>query len=101
MNEHVQKNKRAYPTAGISTCKRSRKSIANCRHRTKQVQDEDQAKFKMSVGIDVTSCADNTNNKNLDTVTVKDIRGRLDRILATGSGVIRGVISRRQLRKQD
>ena len=38
----------------------------------------------------ITSCADNTRNKNLTTMTVKDIRGRLDKILATGSDVMCG-----------
>ena len=40
----------------------------------------------------ITSCADNTSNKNLTTMTVKDIRGRLDRIPATGSDVMCGVL---------
>ena len=40
--------------------------------RTKQVQDEDQAKFKMSVGMKIMSCADNMSNKNPTTMTVKD-----------------------------
>ena len=38
--------------------------------------------------MNVTSCADNTSVKNPATMTVKDIRGRLDRILATGSDVM-------------
>ena len=76
--------------------KRKHKSIANCRHRDgtgrgpEQGQDENQAKFKKSVGTDVTRCADNTSNKNLTTMPVKDIRGRLDKILATGSDVMCG-----------
>ena len=35
MNEHVQKQKRTYPTAGMSTCKRKHRNIVNCRHRTR------------------------------------------------------------------
>ena len=46
--------------------------------------------FKMSVGMKITSSADNTNNKNLTTMTVKDIRGRLDKIPATGFDVMCG-----------
>ena len=70
----------------MSTCKRSHNSIANCRHRTGQVQDKDQdeAKSKMSVGMDVMSCADNTGDKNFATMTVKGISGRLDRITSGG-----------------
>ena len=68
----------------MSTCKRSHKSIANCRH------SQDEAKSKMSVSMDVMSCADNTGDKDLATMTVKGISVRLDRILVTGSDVMRG-----------
>ena len=43
---------------------------------------------KMSVGMDVMSCADNTGDKNFATMTVKGISGRLDRILAAGCDVM-------------
>ena len=58
-------------------------------HKNRTSQDKvqkDQDEPKMS-GMDVMSCADNTSDKNLIT-TVKDLRGRLDRILATGSDVM-------------
>ena len=38
----------------------------------------------------ITSCADNTNDKNFTTMTVKDIRGHLDKIPATGFDVMCG-----------
>ena len=47
-------------------------------------KDQDEVKFKVNVGMNVKSCADNTSDRNPATMTVKDIRGRLDRILAMG-----------------
>ena len=44
----------------------------------------------MSVGMKITSCADNTSDKNFTTMTVKDIRGRLDKILVTVSDAMCG-----------
>ena len=44
----------------------------------------------MSVGMKITCCADNMSDKNPTIVTRKDNRGWLDRILATGSGVMCG-----------
>ena len=38
----------------------------------------------------ITSCADNTNDKNVTTMTVKDIRGHLYKIPATGFDVMCG-----------
>ena len=90
MNEHVQKIKRAYPTAGMSTCKRKHKSTAGTGRGPEQGQDENQNKFKMSVGMKIASCANNTNDKNFTTMTVNDIRSRLDKILATGFDVMCG-----------
>ena len=72
MNEHVQK-----------------KTQEHCQLQA-QEQDENQTKFKMNVGMKITSSADNTSNKNLSTMTVKDIRGRLDKIPATGFDVMCG-----------
>ena len=87
-DEHVQKNVKSR-----ANC-RHEKSKANSRHETSQdkVQDKDQDenKFKMSVGMDVINCADNTSDKNPTTMTMKGIRGRLNRILATGSDVMCG-----------
>ena len=81
-------------TAGKSGPTAGKKSKANCRHGTSQykVQDKDQDenKFKMSVGMDVINCADNTSDKKPTTMTMKGIRGRLNRILATGSDVMCG-----------
>ena len=90
------------PTAGERTRAQEQKSILNRRdeHVQKktqercqlqaQGQDENKTKFKMNVGMKITSCADNTSNKNLTTMTVKDIRGHLDKILATGFDVMCG-----------
>ena len=44
----------------------------------------------MSVGMKITSSADNTSDKNFPTMTVKDIRCRMDKIPATGSDVMCG-----------
>ena len=82
----MQKQKRAYPTAGMSTCKRKHKNIVN----EVQAQDEDQNQFKMSVGMKITSSADNTSNEYLTTMTVKDIRECLNKIPETGFGVMCG-----------
>ena len=50
--------------------------IANCRQELGQdeVQDKDQGevKFKVSVGVGVMNCADNTGDKNLAIMTVKE-----------------------------
>ena len=69
------------------------KSIANCAgtgRGPEQGQDENQAKFKMGVGMKIMSSADNTSNKNFTTMTVKDIRGHLDKIPVTGFDVMCG-----------
>ena len=44
-----------------------------------QDKDQDEAKFKMSVGMGVMNCADNTGDKNLAIMTVKGIGGRPNR----------------------
>ena len=44
----------------------------------------------MSVGMKITSSADNTSNEYLTTMTVKDIRECLDKIPETGFGVMCG-----------
>ena len=63
-------------------------SIANCRQGLGQdeVQDKDQdeVKFKVSVGMGVKNCADNTVDKNLAIMTVNGIGGRLNKIPETG-----------------
>ena len=96
-DEHVQKNVKSRANCRHEKSKansRHEKSKANGRHGTSQdkVQDKDQDenKFKMSVGMDVINCADNTSDKNPTTMTMKGIRGRLNRILATGSDVMCG-----------
>ena len=48
-----------------------------------QDKDQDEAKFKMSVGMDVTNCADNMEDKYLAIMTVKGIGGRLNKITVT------------------
>ena len=48
-----------------------------------QDKDQDEAKFKLNVGMGVMNCADNTGDKNLAIMTVKGIGGRLNKITAT------------------
>ena len=48
-----------------------------------QDKDQDEAKFKMSAGMSVKSCADNTGDKNLSIMTVKGIGSRLNKITVT------------------
>ena len=55
-----------------------------------EVQNKNQNKFKMSVGMKITSSADNTSNEYLTTMTVKDIRECLDKIPETGFDVMCG-----------
>ena len=66
---------------------RVEKSIANCTQGLGQdeVQDKDQdeVKFKMSVGMGVMNCADNTGDMKIAIMTVKGIGGRLNKITVT------------------
>ena len=48
-----------------------------------QDEDQDEATFKMSVGMSVMNCADNTDAKNLSKMTLKGIEGRLNKITVT------------------
>ena len=74
-------------TAGKSGLAAGKKSTANCRQGLGQdeVQDKDQdeVKFKMSVGMGVMNCADYTGYKNVAIITVKGIGGRLNKITET------------------
>ena len=83
--EHTQPQGRARVKENTRTL-----STASTGRGPEQGQDENQNKFKMSVGMKITSCANNTNNEYLTTMTVKDIRGRLDKIPETGFDVMCG-----------
>ena len=48
-----------------------------------QDKDHDEAKFKISVGMSVMNCANNTDAKNIAIMTVKGIRGCLNKITVT------------------
>ena len=48
-----------------------------------QDKDQEEAKFKMSVGVGVMNCVDNTDAKNLSIMTVKGSGGRLNKITLT------------------
>ena len=77
----------------MSTCKRKHKNIVKLQAQDEvpeQGQDENQNQFKMSVGMKITSCANNTSNEYLTTMTVKDIRECLNKIPETGFGVMCG-----------
>ena len=70
-------------TAGKSGPTAVKKSIANCRRGLGQDEDQDEAKFKISVGMSVMNCTDNTDAKNPSIMTVKGIGGRLNKITVT------------------
>ena len=53
-----------------------------------QDKDQDEVKFKMSVGMGVMNCADNKGDKNFAIMTVKGIGGRLNKITVTGLDVM-------------
>ena len=72
--KNLQQVKRA-TTVGKSGPTAGEKSIANCRQGLGQYEvqdkDQDEAKFKISVGMSVMNCADITDAKNLSIMTEK------------------------------